>query len=160
MKKLNQIKTKEYKNPYKIHKVPVKPCLFNHFIMTSFLKMTKSCFYDHYSIYDYTCKYMKAMKSGNAKEITPKCNWARRSHQFAIIHYFRSPWIVADGSCPILNSTINQNFMFVSKQDASIPMPGNLKIQGRRVSLKTSIFLHPFDSFYVLHALQVPSLQS
>src|SRR5665647_969642 len=121
-KKLNQIKTKEYKNPYKVHKVPVKSCFLNHFIMATLLKIAHFCFDEHYQIYNNPAEYVKSMKSCNAKEVASKCNRTRGCNHFSIIHYFRAPWIVTCSCSPMLYNTINQNFMAACNK--MCPFPG------------------------------------
>ena len=49
---LNKIKTKKYKYPNKVHKVPVQTSFFNHQVMTTFVKYPLHCHNQHNDIYN------------------------------------------------------------------------------------------------------------
>ena len=85
--KLDKIKTKEYKYPYEVYKVPVQTGLFDHFIMPALLKMSKFCFQIHHNINDYPAKNVKAMKTRDAKEITTERWWSNLGYMHFVQIY-------------------------------------------------------------------------
>src|SRR6185369_7947536 len=71
---LNKIKTKEYKYPNQVYKVPVQTGFLDHQVMTSSVKYTFPSHDQHYDVYYNTREYVKAMETCDAKEISAECN--------------------------------------------------------------------------------------
>ena len=70
IKSLDQVETKEYEHPYKIHKVPVQNLFFYHFIPPLFIRSGKLCFIYMITLITTPLNTWKPLETCDAKEIT------------------------------------------------------------------------------------------
>src|SRR5690606_19523697 len=91
-----KIKECKYKYPYQIHKVPVKPHFFDHFIMAAALVCAQNYIEEYDTVYKYASKYVETVETCNKEKEVCKQRMAvlivakvcAFHHHLAIVHHF------------------------------------------------------------------------